>query len=161
MRFQVTVDHGRVVAALSKRSAKAIEKRANLLGQRSVEEIQKLINNELGSGDGRSGQRGLTSMRSIPFTHQVDSGGDLPVVVSVRALVGGGTAAKFGALEKGSGSHVIRGRPVVAFGAGDAGVGNRRGGVVVKSVVHPGTRAGNFMKRGMEAAVRRMAARFR
>lgn len=157
MSFTMTVDTAKMAASLRKRSAEAVRRRAERFGAVAIEDIQTLIRSEVGSS-GQSGRRGMTSLHSVPFRANVDSGTDLPITVTVTALVSGPTAAKFGAHNNGAGPHDIPG-PLAFEGTNEA-AGRK---VVVHSgraITHPGTPKKDWMRRGMGIAASKLRAGF-
>jgi hypothetical protein len=155
MSFTMTVDTARVMAALEKRSAAAVQKRAERLGQVAVADIRALIQAEIGF---EGGSRGMTPLWGIPFRAEVDSGTTLPIVVTVSAVVDGATAGKFGAHNNGCGPHDIPG-PLTFEGTKKA-AGRW---VVVRAgrhARHPGTPGKDWIRRGMAGAVAKLRAGF-
>jgi hypothetical protein len=160
-----TVNRGKAAAAIAKRSVPAIAKRADMLGADSVREVKRLIDREMGPGDGKSARRGLISMRDMPFRHEVNNPGVMPLSVTLINDVSGPSAVKFAAHEFGTkGDYQIFGQggktgDLVAFEGTRAPRTDRS--VVVKSpVTHPGLPGRRFMPRAMTIATEGVQARF-
>lgn len=156
MKLTLTVDAPQVIAALRKRSAHAVELRAQKLADQGAVNVKQLITSEV-KRSGHSQRRGMTSLHDIPIEGSVESAGDLPIIATVRAVCDGETAAKFAAHNYGAGQHDIGGAPTLSF----PGTGDREGQqVVVRKITHPGTPGKDWLKRGFGLAVARMKAGF-
>ena len=140
-----TIDQGRAAEQLRKRTAAALEKRAQMMAAAAEKEVVKLIKSNLKN---HNTGRGLTPMASMPFRGTVDSGGDFPIVVSLHCDASGEDAAKFGALNNGArgGLYVSTKGPFTFIGKKD---GKK---IVTKSIKREAYAGNQFLERALAIA---------
>jgi hypothetical protein len=144
--------------SLTRKGSAYMAQRADRLGIQMERIIKDMISGEIGPSSGRSRERGMVPMRDINWQHEAINPGTFPVTARLYSpdlASGTPTAAKFGALNYGSGVHEINRR--VSFEGTNDRVGDK---VVVYNITHPGTEGRDWLFRTAEIARARAVQRF-